>query len=104
MVGLLQATELAAQAMATELAEAEEIVSEGGISRAAVAETGMLSEEAPKAIADQARAPTAVAVHPAWDLEAEAGAVAEAEVVVVGAVGDAGRRPRSGIFNPRSTE
>jgi len=110
--GLLQATELAAQAVATGLAvEAEEIVSEGGISPVAVAETEMLLEEVLRAIADRALAPTAVAVPPAWDLEAEAvgeaGPVAEAEAVAVGAVevGDGGNGDvRCGIFNHRSTE
>ena len=83
--GRLPATGLAAQAPATELAEAVEIVSAGGISPAAGAETGMLSEEVLRAIADQAPALIAVAARPAWDLEAEAEGVAAA------AVGEAGR-------------
>jgi hypothetical protein len=80
----------AAKAPATEPAGAEEIVSEDGISRAAGAETGTLSEEVPKATADRALVLTAVAALPAWDpgAEVEAGAVEEAV-----AVGGAGRRP-----------
>jgi hypothetical protein len=54
-----------------------------------VAETGTLSEEVPKATADQALALTAVAALPAWDLEAEVEAVEEAAEV-----GAAGRRHR----------
>ena len=61
------------------------------MSRAAVAETGMLSEAvpgAPRVTTDRAHAPAAAAVPPAWDLE-------EAVAVVVVAVGGAGKRPGS---------
>ena len=70
--------------------EAEQIGWEAGTSRAAVAETGMPSgevPEAPRVTTDRARAPAAVAVLRAWDLE-------EA-VVVVAAEAGAGKRPRS---------
>ena len=75
-------TELAVRALATGRAEAERIASEAGTSRAAVAETGMPSEEVPEVegTADRARAPAAAAAPPAWDL-------AEAAVVEVVAVG-----------------
>jgi hypothetical protein len=85
--GPVTAIEQAARVPATEQVEAEEIVSEDGISRAVVAVTGMLSAEVPKVTADQALALTAVAVRRAWDLEVEVEGVAAA------AVGDAGRRP-----------
>ena len=84
-------TEVVVQALATGQAEAERIEWEAGTSRAAVAETGMPSEEvpgAPRVTTDQARAPAAAAVPRAWDLEE----VAEAVVVVV-AGGDVGKRP-----------
>jgi|KBSSwiStaDraftv2_1062776.scaffolds.fasta_scaffold373173_1 hypothetical protein len=56
------------------------------MSRAAVVETGMPSEEDPEAPAvttDRARAPAAAAVLRAWDLE---------EAAVVAAGGDVGKR------------
>ena len=62
------------------------------MSRAAVAETGMLSEAAPGAprvTTDRAHAPAAAAAPPAWDLEEVAA------VVVAVAEGGAGKRPRS---------
>ena len=74
------------QASATGRAEAERIGWEAGTSRAAAAETGMLSEavlEAPAVTADRAHAPVAAAVLRVWALEEE-----EEEVVVV--AGDGG--------------
>lgn len=84
-------TDLVVQALATGQAEAEaeRIVWGAGTSRAVVAETGMLSEAAqgaPRVTTDRARAPAAVVVLRAWDLEEE-------EVVV--AEGGVGKRPRS---------
>jgi hypothetical protein len=77
----LQATGLAARATVTGVAgEAERIVLEVVICRAAAAKTVMPSEEVPAATTDRALAPTASAALPAWDLEVEAGAV-EAEAV-----------------------
>ena len=65
-------------ALAIGPAVAEPIESAAGISRAAAAETGMLSEAAPEDTADRARAAAAAAAPPAWDLEAVAEAVVEA--------------------------
>lgn len=86
------------QALATGRAEAERIGWEAGTSRAAVAETGMPSEEVPgdpAVTTDRARAPVAAAVPQAWDLE-------EAGVVVAG--GGVGKRYRLGKGNHRSID
>ena len=73
-----------------------------GISRAAVAETGMPSEGVHAGTTDQALAPAAVAVPPAWVAEAS---VAVAEVAEVAAeVGDAGRTLGVRNENHRSAE
>jgi hypothetical protein len=77
------------QALATGRAEAERIGWEAVTSRAAVAETGMPSEEvpgAPRVTTDQARAPAAAGAPRAWDLE-------EVAVVVAVAGGDVAKRP-----------
>ena len=71
--------------LATGRVEAERIASEAVISRAAVAETGTPSEEVPGDTADRALAPAAAAAHPAWGLEAEAGASVAAVVAAGGA-------------------
>jgi hypothetical protein len=65
--------------------EAEQIALEVVIFLAAAAETGMPSAEVPAVITDRILDPTAVAVHPAWGLAAEAGAVARGVVGVGGA-------------------
>lgn len=60
-----------AQALATERAEAEQIGSEAGTFRAAVAETAMRSEgvpEAPAVTTDRVHAPAAAGDPRAWDL------------------------------------
>jgi len=86
-------------ALATGRVVADQIVLEAGISRAAVAETAMPSEEAPGDTTDRALDPAAAAVPPAWGPAAaaaeEASVAAVAEVVAVAAVGGAGKRPRS---------
>jgi hypothetical protein len=59
--------------------EEERIALAAGISRVAVAETGMPSEEVPGvpgATTDRAHAPAAAAAPPAWDPEAEVAVVA----------------------------
>ena len=71
------AIELAARALATVRELAEQIASAAGISRVAVAETGMPSGEALGDSADRTRAAAAVVVLPASDpvaVEAAAGA------------------------------
>ena len=65
--------------------EAEQIALEVVIFLAAAAETGMPSAEVPAVITDRILDPTAVAVHPAWGLGAEAGGVARGVVGVGGA-------------------
>ena len=64
--------------------EAEPIASAAAISRAAVAEIGMPSEEVPGDTTDRARAAVAVAAPPAWDLEAGRGSVVAAAAVGAG--------------------
>jgi hypothetical protein len=67
-----------------------------------VAETGMPSEEvpgAPRVTTDRARAPAAIAVPRAWDLE-EVVEVVEAVVAVAVAGGDVGKRPWSEECKP----
>jgi hypothetical protein len=76
---------LEAPALATGQVEAEQIALEVVIFLAAVAETGTHSEEVPAVITDRVLDPTAVAVHPAWGLEAAAEAVARGVVGVGGA-------------------
>ena len=88
----MRVTELVAQELATGPAEAERIEWEAGTCRAAVAETEMLSEEAPEAprvTTDRAHAPAAAVVPRVRDLEEAV------EVVVVAAEGDAGEPPDS---------
>jgi hypothetical protein len=81
------------QAPATGRAEAEGIASEAGISRAAAAETGMLSGAVRGDTTDRVLAPAATVERPAWDLGAEASVGAEAAEVE--AVDGAGKRPES---------
>jgi hypothetical protein len=84
--------------LATGRVQAGQIALGAGISRAAVAETGMSSEEAPGDTTDRALGPAAAAVPQAWGpaaAAAEASVAAVAEVVAVAAVGGAGKRPRS---------
>ena len=78
-----------AEVLATDQPAAERIASEAGMSRAAVAEAGMLSEAVPGATTDRAPAAAAAAAPPAWDLEA---AGAEASVGVAAVAAGAGRR------------
>ena len=76
------------EVLATGRVEAEQIEWEAGTSRAAVAETGMLSEEvreAPRVTADRVRELAAVAVPRAWGLEEEV-------VVAVEGAGEGKRR------------
>jgi hypothetical protein len=73
-----------AQALATGQVEVEQIASEAVIFLAAAAATGTPSGEVPAVITDRVLAPAAVAVHPAWDLVAEAAAQVAAEVGGVG--------------------
>jgi hypothetical protein len=71
-------------------AEAEQTASEAGMSRAAAVEIGTPLEavpEVPRDTTDQAHAPVAAAVPPAWDLGVEA------EGLVVAVVDAAGRLP-----------
>jgi hypothetical protein len=81
----VRAIGLEAPALATGQVEAEQIALEVVIFLAAAAETGMPSAEVPAVITDRVPDPTAVAVHPAWGLGAEAGAVARGVVGVGGA-------------------
>jgi hypothetical protein len=81
-------------ALATGRVVADQIVLEAGISRAAVAETAMPSEEAPGDTTDRALGPAAAAVPPAWGPAAAALVAAVAEVAAAVA-GGAGKRPRS---------
>ncbi len=72
----------------------ERIALAAGISRVAVAETGMPSEEVPGvpgATTDRAHAPAAAAAPPAWDPEAEAPVA-----VAVVAVGDGADKKPTG--------
>jgi hypothetical protein len=67
--------------------EGEQTGSEAGMSRAAAVETGTPLEaapEVPRDTTDQAHAPVAAAVLPAWDLAAEAGALVVAVAGVAG--------------------
>ena len=96
MAVLASATGLAVEALATGQAE-EPIASEAGMSRAAVAETGMPSEVVPGVTTDRALAAAVAAVPPAWDLEVEA-----ASVVVE--VGVAGRTSNRRTTDYRSTK
>jgi 16S rRNA C1402 (ribose-2'-O) methylase RsmI len=79
-----------AEALATEWA-VEQIASEAGISRAAVAEAGTPLEGAPGDTAVRTIEPGAAAVRPVWGPEAVAEAAAAAEAAAV-AVGGAGKR------------
>ena len=81
----VRAIGLEAPALGTGQVEAEQIALEVVIFLAAAAETGMPSAEVPAVITDRVLDPTAVAVHPAWGLGAEAGAVARGVVGVGGA-------------------
>ena len=72
-------TEPMAEVLATGPAEAEQTAWEAGTSRAAVAETGRLSEEvreAPRVTADRVHELAAAAVRRAWGLEEEVVVVA----------------------------
>jgi hypothetical protein len=80
---------------------AEPIASETATSRAAVAETGTLSEGDREDTADRALAAAAAAVPQAWALEGVAEASVEAVVAAV--AGAAGRCNRPLIGNHRST-
>lgn len=76
--------------LAIEQGAEERIASEAGISRAAVAETEMPSGEVPgvrKATTDRAHEPVAIAVLPAWDLEAAVASVVGAGVAAEGGAG-----------------
>ena len=81
----VRAIGLEAPALGTGQVEAEQIALEVVIFLAAAAETAMPSAEVPAVITDRVLDPTAVAVHPAWGLAAEAGAVARGVVGVGGA-------------------
>jgi hypothetical protein len=81
------AVEVAAEALATGRVAVEQIASEVGISREAVAGTGMHSEGARGDIADQTLAAAAVVAPPAWDLAAGAEASVGVAAVVVGGAG-----------------
>lgn len=85
-------TELMVEVLATGPPEAEQIAWEAGTSRAAVAETGMLSEEvpeAPRVTTDRVHELAVVAVPRAWGLEEEV-------VVAVEGAGEGKRRLGSG--------
>lgn len=97
-----QATGPVAQGVATGLpAAAEPTALEVVICRAAVGEIGTHSAGGRAATADRALAPTAVAAHPAWDLEAAGVGVEGVEVEGVAAEG---RRHGLRNANDRSTE
>jgi len=92
------------QAPATGRAEAEGIASEAGISRAAAAETGMLSGAVRGDTTDRVLAPAAIVERRAWDLGVEAEASVGAEAAEVEAGDGAGKWPESWKGNHGSTD
>jgi len=84
--------------LATDLLEAEQTVSEVGISRAAAAATATPLGEVPGGIADPMLAPVVAEVPQVWDLVV----AAEEPVVAVVVVGGADKRPDRKTYGYRS--